>query len=60
MEYRKFIGIDYSPNYELQLKEVSQEKADIDGIDDRSELLEDCCENEKEWATQIGGMNINL
>lgn len=33
MEYRKFIGIDYSPNYELQLKEVSQEKADTDGIE---------------------------
>ena len=29
IEYGDFMGIDYSPNYELQLTEVSQERADI-------------------------------
>lgn len=33
LEYSNFMGIDYSPNYELCLKEVSQERADIDGIE---------------------------
>lgn len=27
------MGIDYSPNYELKLKEVSQERADNDAIE---------------------------
>lgn len=33
IEYNDFMGIDYSPNYELQFKEVSQEQADIDGFE---------------------------
>ena len=32
-EYSDFIGINYSPNYELQLKEVSIERADVYGIE---------------------------
>ena len=33
IEYSDFMGIDYSPSYELQFKEASQERADIDGIE---------------------------
>lgn len=33
IEYSDFVGINYSPNYELRFKEVSQERADIDGIE---------------------------
>lgn len=33
IEYNGFMKIDYSPNYELQLKEASQERADVDGIE---------------------------
>lgn len=33
IEYSDFMGIGYSPNYELQLKEASQERADINGIE---------------------------
>ena len=33
IEYNDFMGIDYFPNYELQFKEVSQEQADISGIE---------------------------
>lgn len=33
IEYSDFMGIDYSPNYELQLKQVSLERVDIVGIE---------------------------
>ena len=33
IEYSDFMGIDYSPNYELQFKKVSQERADSYGIE---------------------------
>lgn len=32
-EYSFFMGIEYRPSYELQLKEVSHARADIDGIE---------------------------
>ena len=54
--YSKFIDT-VSPNV---MRGCCVEKADLDGIDDRSELLEDCSENEKEWAAQIGGQNITI
>ena len=33
IEYNNFMEIDYYPNYELQFKEVSQGRADINGIE---------------------------
>lgn len=33
VEYSNFMGINYSPHYELQLKEVSLERAEVDGIE---------------------------
>ena len=32
-EYSFFMGIEYCPSYELQLKEISHARADIDGIE---------------------------
>lgn len=32
-EYSDFMGIEYRPSYELQFKEISQARADIDGIE---------------------------
>ena len=49
IEYSSFIGMKYSPRFDLKFKEVSQAQADIDGIDS----LANCTAVEFERLTNV-------
>lgn len=54
--YSKFVDV----NKPEVMKGCCIEKVDIDGMDDWPQAIDNCSENEREWAAQIGGMNLNL
>lgn len=54
--YSKFVDV----NKPEAMKGCCIEKIDIDGMDDWPQAIDNCSENEKEWAAQISGQNLVL
>ena len=54
--YSKFVDV----NKPEAMKGCCIEKVDIDGMDDWPQAIDNCSENEKEWAAEISGMKISI